>query len=206
MFCVRLAMATHVFGAPVSAVGSRVVRQPRAPQASSRVRRARHPFTSRSVVSGRPNLSSSTVTSTSRLCVFPTPKRTMLLNASSEDDVSSTSNDSGPLSLLTTVADAKWFNTYLHLGVFVFILGFIDAGYSRDWTRIGAITNEQEQTLRDLAITLGEFHITCAGLAGAVASKRNLPLAPAVAKTLLIGFLAFVEVCFKSNQVEGKTD
>ena len=53
------------------------------------------------------------------------------------------------------MADARWFNTYLHLGVFVFILGFLDAGYSRDWTRIGAITPESEQKLRDLAVVLG---------------------------------------------------
>ena len=49
------------------------------------------------------------------------------------------------------MADARWFNTYIHGAVFVLILGFIDAGYSRDWTRIGAITPEFEQQLRDWA-------------------------------------------------------
>jgi len=37
-----------------------------------------------------------------------------------------------------------------------------------------------------------------AATAGVVASKRGLPPAPAVAKTALVGFLAFVEVCFKT--------
>jgi hypothetical protein len=101
-------------------------------------------------------------------------------------------------SLLTAVADAKWFNTYLHASIFVFILGFVDAGYSRDWTRIGAITIEQEQTLRELSIVLGKVHAVSAIGAGIVARKRNLDVPSAVAKTLLIGFLAFCEVCFKS--------
>jgi hypothetical protein len=38
-------------------------------------------------------------------------------------------------------------------------VGFIDAGYSRDWTRIGAISEETEAGLRALAVTLGEMHI-----------------------------------------------
>ena len=29
-------------------------------------------------------------------------------------------------------------------------------------------------------------------------ARRGLPVAPAAAKTLLIGFLAFLEVCFKT--------
>ena len=82
------------------------------------------------------------------------------------------------------------------------ILGFIDAGYSRDWTRIGAITPETEQKLRDLAVVLGEVHVVAAAAAGVVASKRNLSVPKAVAKTLLIGFLAFCEVCFKSAPAE----
>ena len=77
-------------------------------------------------------------------------------------------------------------------------LGFIDAGYSGDWSRIGAISEETESALRALAVTLGELHIATAVAAGIVASKRGLPVAPAAAKTLLIGFLAFLEVCFKT--------
>jgi len=101
-------------------------------------------------------------------------------------------------SLATSIADAKWFNTYIHGAVFVCILGFLDAGYSRDWSRIGAISEETEAGLRALAVTLGELHLVAATGAGAVAAKRGLPMPPAVAKTLLIGFLAFLEVCFKT--------
>ena len=136
------------------------------------------------------------------------PARFRALRASSgdEDETYAPSNGvSDVSSLLTSVADARWFNTYLHLGVFVFILGFIDAGYSRDWTRIGAITPESEQKLRDLAVVLGQVHIVAAAAAGVVASKRNLPVPAAVAKTLLIGFLAFCEVCFKSAGGDAET-
>jgi len=96
------------------------------------------------------------------------------------------------------VADARWFNTYLHGAVFVLILGFIDAGYSRDWTRIGAITPEFEQRLRDWAVILGWVHVVAAAAAAAVANARGLPVAPAAGKTFLVGFLAFLEVCFKT--------
>ena len=114
--------------------------------------------------------------------------RVVLVKASSGSDGEVLGDDDQQpeaRSLLTKVADSKLFNTYLHLLVFVLILGFVDAGYSRDWTRIGAISPELEQQLRDLAVVLGEVHVACALVAGAVATKRNLPVAPAVAKTAL---------------------
>ena len=101
------------------------------------------------------------------------------------------------------MADARWFNTYLHGAVFVLILGFIDAGYSRDWTRIGAITPEFEQQLRDWAVVLGWVHVVATAAAAAVANARGLPVAPAAAKTFLVGFLAFLEVCFKTVPEDG---
>ena len=117
-----------------------------------------------------------------------------------DDDAAapSSSSSSSSSALLTAVADAKWFNTYIHGAVFVLILGFIDAGYSRDWTRIGAITPEFEQRLRDWAVILGWVHVAAAAAAAAVANARGLPAAPAAAKTFLVGFLAFLEVCFKT--------
>lgn len=54
--------------------------------------------------------------------------------------------------------------------------GFIDAGYSRDWSRIGAISEQTEEGLRGLAVTLGELHVAAAAAAGAVAAKRGLPV------------------------------
>ena len=68
---------------------------------------------------------------------------------------SSAESSASVLRVAASVADSRWFNTYLHAAVVVFILGFLDAGFSRDWTRIGAITPEVEQRLRDLAGVLG---------------------------------------------------
>ena len=103
------------------------------------------------------------------------------------------------------MADARWFNTYLHLGVFVFILGFIDAGYSRDWTNRRDNPESEQKTARPWPWCWDRVHIVAAAAAGVVASKRNLPVPAAVAKTLLIGFLAFCEVCFKSAGGDAET-
>lgn len=206
---VSLAMASLVRVLPVSAVVSRVPRRARAPVVSSHLRRARHPFGAR-VSSGRKHLSRTTFASVPRPGSVCLPaNRVVLVKASSGSDGEVLGDDDqqpeAP-SLLTKVADSKLFNTYLHLLVFVLILGFVDAGYSRDWTRIGAISPELEQQLRDLAVVLGEVHVACALVAGAVATKRNLPVAPAVAKTALVGFLALCEVCFKSVPADKKTE
>ena len=119
-------------------------------------------------------------------------------DAENDDYASPLLSSSSSSALFASVADARWFNTYLHGAVFVLILGFIDAGYSRDWTRIGAITPEFEQRLRDWAVILGWVHVVAAAAAAAVANARGLPVAPAAGKTFLVGFLAFLEVCFKT--------
>lgn len=103
-----------------------------------------------------------------------------------------------------SVADARWFNTYLQGAVFVGILGFIDAGYSGDWSRIGAISTELEAKLRFYALVLLGVHVVAAAAAGKVAESRGLPVAPAVAKTFSVGFLAFLETCFKSAPGEAE--
>ena len=79
-------------------------------------------------------------------------------------------------SAMTIVADARWFNTYVHAAVVVGILGFLDAGYSGDWSRIGAVSVETEAALRRAAVILAELHVVAAGAAGAVAAKRGLPV------------------------------
>jgi hypothetical protein len=187
-------MAASLRALPLAVAAARgAERRPAAPRAAlARARVARG-----GRVTGVPRFAAKP----SRTVATRGPSRFRALRASSgdEDETYAPSNGvSDVSSLLTSVADARWFNTYLHLGVFVLILGFIDAGYSRDWTRIGAITPETEQKLRDLAVVLGEVHVVAAAAAGVVASKRNLSVPKAVAKTLLIGFLAFCEVCFKS--------
>ena len=104
-----------------------------------------------------------------------------------------------------SVADARWFNTYLQGAVFVGILGFVDAGYSGDWSRIGAISTELEAKLRFYALVLLGVHVVAAAAAGKVAQSRGLPVAPAVGKTFAVGFLAFLETCFKTAPGKART-
>ena len=143
----------------------------------------------------------------SRIISVATPQRGVLTRvaAADEDPGSSDQDDLPEFFCLDfyqaagrSVADARWFNTYLQGAVFVGILGFIDAGYSGDWSRIGAISPELEAKLRFYALVLLGVHVVAAAAAGKVAESRGLPVAPAVAKTFSVGFLAFLETCFKS--------
>ena len=192
-------MAASLRALPLAvAAARRVDRRPAAPRAALVARGGR--------ATGVPSFAAKPSRTVATRARGPARFRALRASSGDEDETYAPSNGvSDVSSLLTSVADARWFNTYLHLGVFVFILGFIDAGYSRDWTRIGAITPESEQKLRDLAVVLGQVHIVAAAAAGVVASKRNLPVPAAVAKTLLIGFLAFCEVCFKSAGGDAET-
>ena len=195
-------MATSLRARPLAAAASRrVERRPAAPRAAlARARVARGER-----VTGVPRLAAKP-SRTVATRAGPARFRALRASGGDEDETYTPSNGVFDVSsLLTSVADARWFNTYLHLGVFVFVLGFIDAGYSRDWTRIGAITPELEQKLRDLAVVLGEVHIVAAAAAGVVASKRNLPVPAAVAQTRRIGVLAVWEVGFKSAGGEAET-
>lgn len=62
------------------------------------------------------------------------------------------------------------------------ILALIDAAYSGDWSRIGAISKETEGQLQGIVPLLGAFHLTCAPVAGLVAAQKKVPVLPAVAK------------------------
>jgi hypothetical protein len=164
-------MAASLRALPLAvAAARRVDRRPAAPRAALVARGGR--------VTGVPSFAAKPSRTVATRARGPARFRALRASSGDEDETYAPSNGvSDVSSLLTSVADARWFNTYLHLGVFVFILGFIDAGYSRDWTRIGAITPESEQKLRDLAVVLGQVHIVAAAAAGVVASKRNLPRA-----------------------------
>ncbi|KAL4424583.1 hypothetical protein ABPG77_009167 [Micractinium sp. CCAP 211/92] len=70
----------------------------------------------------------------------------------------------------------------------------VDAGFSRDWSRIGVLTHEQEDALQQVAAAVGCFHVLCGIAAGAVSGMRGERWAPRVAKVLAVGFLALVEV------------
>ena len=66
--------------------------------------------------------------------------------------------------------------------VFIGILGAVDAAYSGDWSRIGALTKADELFLQHAVQTLGEFHLACATLGVAVVVKRGGNWSAAAAK------------------------
>jgi hypothetical protein len=91
--------------------------------------------------------------------------------------------------------DTPLLRIFLPLAVVLGILMFIDAGFSGDWSRIGAITREQESELRSLLPVVVGGHGVCAIVAAAVSLRRNEPnWALRGLKTLAGGFVTLVEV------------
>ena len=82
------------------------------------------------------------------------------------------------------------------------VLAAVDAAYSGDWSRIGAISKETEEALKPLLIALGGFHLVCAAVAGVVASDKGNSVPKAVAKAALVGFLAATEAVFAAENEE----
>ena len=78
-------------------------------------------------------------------------------------------------------------------GVALIVAAAVDAAYSGDWSRIGAITPETEAALKPAVAALAAFHVVCAGVAGRAAADKGNNVAGAVAKALAVGFLAAVE-------------
>lgn len=65
------------------------------------------------------------------------------------------------------------------------VLAGVDAAYSGDWSRIGVISKDFEDSLKPLVVALGFFHIGCAFVAGKEAAAKNLNVLPAVLKVYL---------------------
>ncbi len=75
------------------------------------------------------------------------------------------------------------YEIHLHaVAVFLVVLAGVDAAYSGDWSRIGVIPKELEDSLKPLVVALGFFHIGCAFVAGKSAASKNLNVLPAVLK------------------------
>lgn len=71
----------------------------------------------------------------------------------------------------------------------------IDAAYSGDWSRIGAITKEQETYLQSFAPIAVGGHALCAVIAAAVSRSREEPnWALRGLKTLGGGIVTLIEV------------
>lgn len=86
------------------------------------------------------------------------------------------------------------------------VLAAVDAAYSGDWSRIGAISGGTEEALKPLVAALGAFHAACAGIAGVAASRKGNSVPRAAAKAALVGFLAAVEAVFAEEGERGSSE
>jgi hypothetical protein len=104
------------------------------------------------------------------------------------------SEEEDPLAALRAAAATPLFEVALPGAVVIGILALLDAAYSGDWSRIGAITVEQEAQLRALVPVAAGGHAACAACAAVVSARRGERWAPRAAKTLASGFVGLLEV------------
>lgn len=100
---------------------------------------------------------------------------------------------SGIRSQLSNLVRSDLYSKYLQGAVFVGVLAAVDAGYSGDWSRIGAISKDTEDWLKQVLPLLGGFHVFCAIVSGIAASKGGRPWPWPVVKGSLVGGLAMFE-------------
>ena len=77
-------------------------------------------------------------------------------------------------------------------------LMLLDAAYSGDWVRIGALTTDQELQLQGIVQWITPIaivgHSGLAVAAGVISARRGEVWAPRAFKTLIAGFVGLVEV------------
>lgn len=104
---------------------------------------------------------------------------------------------------LVAAARAPWFTVGVQGGVALVVAAAVDAAYSGDWSRIGAISKETEEGLKPLVNALAAFHVVCAVVAAKAASSKGRNPATAAAKAAAVGFLAAVEAVLAEDAGEG---
>jgi len=91
-----------------------------------------------------------------------------------------------------------WFAP-LQASIAIALAGVVDAGYSGDWSRVGALTTEQEAWTRRFVAFVAVAHGVVGAIARDVALKRGADATSAnaaFAKTFVVGFVGLVEAAF----------
>lgn len=70
----------------------------------------------------------------------------------------------------------------------------LDAAYSGDWSRIGAISKAQEQFLQGIVPVAVGGHAACAVAAGVISQRRGEEWGPRAVKTFFGGIVTLIEV------------
>ena len=94
---------------------------------------------------------------------------------------------------VVAAARAPWFTIGVQGAVALIVAAAVDAAYSGDWSRIGAITPDTEAALKPLVHALAVFHLACAIVAARAAASKGRNPVPAGLKAAAVGFLAAVE-------------
>jgi hypothetical protein len=69
--------------------------------------------------------------------------------------------------------DTPAYRVYLPIAIGLGLAAFVDAAYSGDWARVGALTLEQEAALRQPAALALGAHATEGAIAGAISFRRG---------------------------------
>lgn len=104
--------------------------------------------------------------------------------------------------LVGDVPAAPWLSK-LQIAIVLALSMAVDAGYSGDWSRIGAITTDQEAFIRAFLVFVAVAHGVLGVVAYDIALKRGRDRGGAVlafAKVFVVGFTALVEVSFGKDE------
>ena len=94
-----------------------------------------------------------------------------------------------------TTPREPWFGP-LQLALTVVLAGTVDAGWSGDWSRVGALTKAREADARAFVECVCVANASMALVARDVAIRRGMDGTRAFAKTLVVGFVGVVDACF----------
>jgi len=102
---------------------------------------------------------------------------------------------SGPFNVKIGATEEAALRLYLPIVVILGMSMLVDAAYSGDWSRIGAITKAQEKELQGIFRIALVGHAVCAVVAASLSSRRgDKTWALRGAKVLATGFVGLVEV------------
>ena len=85
------------------------------------------------------------------------------------------------------------------LAIVLAFAGCADAGYSGDWSRVGALTLEGEGVARACANAIACAHVACACASMNVANERGTNEVLAFAKGLAFGVVGVADVAFAGD-------
>eukprot|EP00878_Enallax_costatus_P003398 GHUV01003607.1.p1 GENE.GHUV01003607.1~~GHUV01003607.1.p1 ORF type:complete len:210 (+),score=59.55 GHUV01003607.1:313-942(+) len=100
---------------------------------------------------------------------------------------------------LSYVVDTPWYRA-LEAVLLTVQLAVVDAAYSGDWVRVGAITPEVESLLQKVVWVIVSLHLVCGVSAAVLAEQRGKSAVKAGLKGLLFGTLAIYEVTSPKTQ------